>query len=117
MSAVIVGGREVLVRELTVGEIRRWLLDLDQRGEPDVVGAMLFEDADLDTIERMTNLRQEDMQGLKPSELRELVRACQEVNSHFFSMARRMGAILAAGENSAKSARESSSAPAPDSPG
>lgn len=96
MSDVTLGDRTITVRELTVGQIRAWMKALDTAGQDsfDTVNAMLYEDCDVETILEMTNLSAETVDELLPSELREVVRECQHVNSHFFGMARRMGLLL-----------------------
>ena len=98
MSKPMIGDREVRVKELTVAEIRRWLLEMDATAQEfDLVGGMLFADVDLATLARMSDVSTEEIEEAKPSELRELARKCQEVNSHFFSMAGRMGKLLSLG--------------------
>ena len=98
MSDVKLGARTVTVRELTVAEIRTWLQTLDSKNADsfDLVNAMLFEDCDIDTLLEMTSLQPADVADMLPSELRELVKHCQQVNAHFFSMAQRMGRLMTA---------------------
>ena len=95
MSELTVGSRAVQVRELTVAEIRAWLKSAeDNQAEFEVVSRMLFDDCDFDTLALMTDLSVDDMADMLPSELREVVRECQKVNSHFFGMARRTGLLM-----------------------
>ncbi len=96
-----VGGRKVVVRELTVGEVRRWLKELADRAEAgredgdglDVVTEALFEDVSLDDVRRMTDLSRKDLDALTPSQIREIVRVCEEVNRHFFDLRARLMAL------------------------
>lgn len=96
MSEPTIGSRTVEVRELSVKQIRTHLLTLEPTGDGDfdMVGKLLFDDCDFATITLMTDLNRADFDEALPSELREIVRECQQVNSHFFGMARRMGLLL-----------------------
>ena len=87
-----VAGRKIRVRELTVGEIRAWLKDSGMVSG-DLVDAALFEEFSLPDLQRMTDLSIEDVAGLAPSDLREVFKACEEVNPDFFSMRSRALAL------------------------
>ena len=98
---VLVGDREVTVRELTLGEIRRWIAEAEQPPEPsqDVMAAMaMLEDpADhqaLIGLERMTDYPFAALEALSPSALRDLLAACREVNADFFGMLGRVARTL-----------------------
>ena len=94
MSELTVGSRIVTVNELTVTQVREWLNQVTPKdAELDVVAEMLFDDCNFATIVRMTNLSVEDLEEMVPSEIREVVRKCQEVNAHFFGMTRRTGQL------------------------
>ena len=85
-----IAGNTVTVRELTVAEIRSALKMEESDGktsaDTDAVDMFLFEDISLPDICRMTDLTLEKMSELKPSELRQVAEACQEVNSDFFAL-------------------------------
>lgn len=84
-------GRQVVIRELTLGEIRAWLADVaDQSQGGDLIDALLFEDFDPAALVKMTALSAADLDGYAPSDLRRLAEACREVNRDFFAMRERM---------------------------
>lgn len=94
MSDLTIGDRTVKVNELTVTQVRAWLNQPAPKGdEVDVVAEMLFDDCNFATIVRMTNLTLAELDEMVPSEIRAVVRKCQEVNAHFFGMARRTGQL------------------------
>ena len=78
---VIVGGLEVIVRELTVTGLRNLLL---AENDESVLDSTLFEDVRLSDLQAFTNLKADDISELKPSELRLIIDACKELNSDFF---------------------------------
>lgn len=78
---VIVGGSEVIVRELTVAGLRNLLL---AENDESVLDSTLFEDVRLSDLQAFTNLKADDISELKPSELRLIIDACKELNSDFF---------------------------------
>ena len=83
-------GREVIVRELTVAGVRQMLMP---DGTDDVVGAALFEEVRLVDLQRMTSLSTEDVEALRPSQLRQVLDACREMNRDFFAMLARLASI------------------------
>lgn len=78
------GARKVMVKELTVGEIRAWLAGKVELG--DLVDTMLFEELALSDLEVLTDLTAEDIEQLAPSEIEALQPALREVNARFFAM-------------------------------
>lgn len=88
-----VGERVVLIRELTVAELRAWAA----RG-PAAAGSFvddLFEDEDLTLpdLPEFCDLSGADVEALTPSELASVVEAIREVNQRFFVIwQRRMAA-------------------------
>lgn len=84
-------GRDVTVKELTVGEIRAWLAAA-AAGAPDgdVVSVALFEEVTLDDLLRMTDITADEIAGAAPSELAELREAVKAVNRDFFSLRSRL---------------------------
>ncbi len=83
-------GREVIVRELTVSGVRQMLMP---DATEDVVGAALFEEVRLVDLQRMTSLSAEDVEVLRPSQLRQVLDACREMNRDFFAMLARLASI------------------------
>lgn len=108
-------GRTVTVRELTVAEIRQWLLDIsDDVGadsDVDVVDQLLLDDVALGDIARMTDLPVDEMDQMSPSDLRALAKVCRELNADFFSLRDRLAGIgrAAMADRSAPSAPLASS--------
>lgn len=84
--------RKVLVKELTVSEMRNWLKNLEgiKDGEIDLISEGLLEEASLSDVVLMTDLTMDDLDGMVPSELATLVDACKETNPHFFTLRDRL---------------------------
>lgn len=80
--------REVTIREPTVAEMRNWLAEMDRlKNEPiDFVTHGLLNDASLMDIVLMSNLTLEDLDGMVPSEIKEVIAVCQEINPDFFTI-------------------------------
>lgn len=87
---VILGEHSITARELTVGEIRTWMKRLAGESEHDPVGAVLLEEISLADLKEMTDATDEQLDGLKPSQLRQLYAACVEVNPDFFALRERI---------------------------
>ena len=84
-------GRQVVIKELSLGEIRAWLASVVNQSEGgDVVDALLFEDFDPAALVRMTDLTAADLDSYTPSDLRRLAAVCRELNPDFFAMRERM---------------------------
>lgn len=95
-KAVSLGEATVSVHELTVGEIRNWLRDLDSAGDragTDLVGAVLFEEISFDDLKRLSNVTEAQLDAATPGELRALIEAARELNADFFGMRARLAAI------------------------
>lgn len=92
---VIVAELSVICRELTVLQVRNWLEGLEGEA-PDPVSAAMFEDCTLDDLKRMTDLTDEKINSLRPSQVEQLINVCKELNPHFFAMQGRMAAALRA---------------------
>lgn len=91
-----VGGRKVLIKELTLGELRAWLAGCASRITVDLVDEV-FADQDLlvGDIPSFCDLPAEDVEVLAPSELAPVVQAIQEVNERFFAIwRRRLAAVM-----------------------
>ncbi|HEJ4235944.1 hypothetical protein APB26_02720 [Pseudomonas aeruginosa] len=83
---VKVGEAEVIVRELAVKDLRKMLIPSDET----ILDAALFEELRLSDLLLMTNLDRDAIEGLRPSELAVVVKACKEQNPHFFAMLARL---------------------------
>lgn len=88
--------RRVVARELDVAEIRAHLAAGSrplEPGEIDAVGALLFPDCRFVDLLAMSDVGEVDLARLAPSEIRPLIKACQEVNADFFGMTHRLGQL------------------------
>lgn len=92
-----VAGQQVTVHELTVKEHRAWLMDImtrakDQSLEIELysVDRDLFDDMPLTDLPRFTDLTPEQIDAMRPSDLRKVIEAVKEVNPDFFGMWGRM---------------------------
>lgn len=92
-----VAGQDVTVRELTVKDHRAWLMDITTRAKDESlevdlysVDRDLFEDMPLSDLPRFTDLTPEQIEAMRPSDLRQVIAAVKEVNPDFFSMRGRM---------------------------
>lgn len=86
-------GRQVKIRELTVGEIRAWLagLETDNSNAPaDLVDLALFEDVTLADLRLMTDVTADEISTAAPSELAQLFAEARAVNAGFFGLRARM---------------------------
>ena len=79
-----VGGRAVVVRELTFQEVRDWLTAAESGATEDVLFALAFDDCSLSDIAYMSDAEAAQLVGYAPSELADLTKACKELNPHFF---------------------------------
>ncbi|WP_374495328.1 hypothetical protein [Zoogloea sp.] len=87
----------VTVRELTVGEIRSWLKEVQsQSPEIDVVDVMLLRDVSLQDVARLTSLTPAQIETLGPSKLREVVAVAREINEDFFGLRAGLLSVAAA---------------------
>lgn len=81
---VPVGAMSVEVRELTVAEVRDWLLAREVGAPVDPVYALALDDCSLEDIAAMCSTPAEQLAGAAPSDLEGLVAACRRINPHFF---------------------------------
>jgi len=84
-----VGGREVICRELTVGQVREILA---KDCKKDLANVGLMEDMLLEDIGLFTNLTSADVDAMYPSDVADVVAGCKEANPHFFAMLARLSA-------------------------
>ena len=85
------GNTSVTVRELTVLQVRNWLAEVVQPSvQSDIVDQALFGDCALSDLQRMTSLSSEQIDQLRPSQLREVIALCKELNPDFFGFMARL---------------------------
>lgn len=100
-ETVMIGDKEVTVRELSVPEVRNMLRQAEA-GEPspqdlglqDVLGDLLFDDVRVRDLVLMTSATAEELEQMYPSELRRLADKCIEVNRYFFAMADKLRPVV-----------------------
>lgn len=81
---------EVIVRELTVADIRNWLASLIASSEYDPVNSELFEDFTLDDIQLVSNVSSQFVESLTLDQLRQIFDLAKALNPDFFSLRQRM---------------------------
>ena len=82
---------EIAVRELTVGEIRNWMRDLETGGAiPDIVDALLIVDIQLSDLQRVTDLAPSGIDALSQSDIGTLMTVIKELNPLFFGLLGRL---------------------------
>ena len=81
----------VTVRELTVSQVRSWLAAMVQPSDQhDIVDQAFFDDCALSDLQRMTSLSSEQIDQSRPSQLREVIALCKELNPDFFGFMARL---------------------------
>ncbi|MBV2132050.1 hypothetical protein KRX52_04465 [Pseudomonas sp. MAP12] len=87
-------GQPVIVREMTVMQVREWLASASADRPLDIVGDGLFTSCALADLPRMTDLTDERIDQLRPSQVEQVIAACKELNPHFFGMTERLNRAL-----------------------
>lgn len=79
------GSLTVVVRELTVREVRDWAMKAEQGlVEVDPIAVLALEDASLQDVAFMSDKTVSELEVLAPSDLAEVVGVCRKLNPHFF---------------------------------
>ena len=89
-QTVQLGELSVIVRELTVGEIRAWMKRTAESSTHDLVDDTLIESSSLADLLTMSDLRAAQLDDLTPNQVRQLLDACREVNRDFFALRERV---------------------------
>lgn len=87
---LVIGGMQVICRELTVMQVRKWLEEASQPANMDTVSAVLFKDCTINDVVRMTSLTAEQIDDLRPSQVEQVIDICKELNPHFFGLLGRL---------------------------
>lgn len=96
-DTITVNGIEIKVKELTVGEVRHWLMDMDVKEQKSpsedfqetvnhVLDKGFVHNFALSDILRMTDLSPTKVEGFTPSELQHIFEKCGELNPDFFGL-------------------------------
>lgn len=91
---ITVNGLQVTVKELTVAEVRHWMMDIKQQvnfketedNGDFIIDVGLFEDIQLSDFCRMTDLEKKQLDDFTPSELKLIQAKCEELNPNFFGL-------------------------------
>ncbi len=95
---ITVNGISIKVKELTVAEVRHWMMDMAAQEEsktPEdniaiVLDQGLFEGIGLNDVVRMTDMSKCQIEHFTPSELQIVIQKCKELNPDFFGMRKRI---------------------------
>lgn len=79
-------GQSILVRELTVAEVRAWITETAAQSWRDPVHALAFADLGLDELARMTDASVEELEQYAPSQLDPVMAVARRLNPHFFRL-------------------------------
>lgn len=90
---LLLDGQSIIVREMTVLQVREWMASMQQAAPRDMVDDALFPECSLTDLRRMTTLSAADVDALRPSQVREVIALCKELNPDFFAL---MGLLVRA---------------------
>jgi hypothetical protein len=95
-KAVQIGDKEVTIFELTVAQVREMAKATAADASGDPLANWLIEDVPLIVLATMSNIKVEDFDAWRPSEIKQLADKAREVNPDFFDMNRRISAAVEA---------------------
>lgn len=90
------GEIRITVREMTVQQVRSWLSE--ENPDEGLIDVAFFSDCSFSDLKRMSSLTDEQLDALRPSQLREVLAVCKELNPDFFDFLRRVKDLLKLGE-------------------
>ncbi len=86
-KTITIGGQEITIREVSVGEIRAWMKELEL-SETDVMDVALHKGWHMGAVRMITGLSREQLDEFLPSERRLIAQTCEAVNGDFFDLIR-----------------------------
>ena len=87
-------GRRITARELDVSEVRAHLAGAGAAAaEVDAVGVLLFDGISFADLTAMSDVTLDELGRLAPSEIKDIISACREVNADFFAMMARLAKL------------------------
>lgn len=93
-TTVTIGDKDVVVRELSVREVRNMSRGIVAGQTEDPLAGWLIEDAPFTLLAAMSDVSVDDLEEWRPSEIRKLAEKCREVNPDFFGMNDRLSLAL-----------------------
>lgn len=72
------------VIELTVSEVRNWMVDAETGAGEDPMHALALEECSLSDLARMCDVSARGLEDFTPSQLAPLVAVAKDLNPHFF---------------------------------
>lgn len=93
--------QSVTVRELTVAEVRAWLLEGEREkgNKPSAmesIGILFLEDTTLQDIAYMTGLKLQDFDNFTPSQVNKISEVCKSLNAPFFRIQKEISRMFQA---------------------
>ncbi|AYC32728.1 hypothetical protein D3880_10160 [Pseudomonas cavernae] len=85
---LVFGDIRITVREMTVMQVRTWLSG--EFSEEGLIDVAFFNDCAFSDLKRMSSLADEQIDALRPTQLREVIQVCKELNPDFFDFLRRV---------------------------
>jgi hypothetical protein len=111
---VQLGAHLVTVREMTVGEVRDWMVEIEQGAQQiDPAGEYVFDDCSLQDLMRMSDATVDIFNSAAPSDIEPLRQAARELNPHFFRVRAAVAAAQQALVRRILSPDPSNAAPSP----
>lgn len=98
--------RYVLVRELTLAQLRVWLAHAGANPETDWLAACLLDEGDVADLVHFSDLTPAGAESYTPSELAYLWARVKAVNAHFFALLGRLSARRAPPSSNSPSSKE-----------
>ncbi len=84
IKVVDLPGVKVTVRELTVADVRAWVVEMEAGATVDALGSFVFDDCALADLARMSDADPASLESMTYGELLPLRDACKDLNPHFF---------------------------------
>lgn len=94
--AIVIAGRPVIVRELTVSEVREWAVTMERGDDVDAVGELVMDGCTLADLSMMSDATAAFLEELTASQLEALAAACKAANPHFFRIREALRATVGA---------------------
>ncbi|MCU0839976.1 MAG: hypothetical protein MUE49_14840 [Rhodospirillales bacterium] len=93
-KTITVAGQEITVREVSVGEIRAWLKEIELE-DTDVMDVALQKGWHMSAVRLITGLSRDQLDEFLPSERRVIAQTAEAVNGDFFDLIRAaLGPVL-----------------------